>query len=142
MNPFDFIKSINTTKIDMMKNTNDDDAVEAEYVPFITNRSLSYFPETILIANLMNIYSMLDNKLQYHFLLNSVRPAKRFAKWVKREDAEDVELVKQFYGYNNEKARQALSVLTPDNLHYIKQKLERGGNNDQSRNVGGGEANG
>lgn len=142
MNPFDFIKSINTTKIDMMKNTNDDDAVEAEYVPFITNRSLSYFPETILIANLMNIYSMLDNKLQYHFLLNSVRPAKRFAKWVKREDAEDVELVKQFYGYNNEKARQALSVLTPDNLHYIKQKLERGGNNDQSRNVSGGEANG
>ena len=73
----------------------------------------------------------IDNKLQYHYLLNSVRPAKRYAKWVKSEKTEDVEAVKEYYGYSTDKAAQALTILTPENLHYIKQKLQRGGNNDK-----------
>ena len=136
MNPFDFVNSINYTKKDLLSVS---DVSETEYVPFVVNKAISYFPETILYANEMNKYSFLDNKLQYHYLLNTIRPGKRFAKWVKREDVEDLDAVKQYYGYSIEKAQQALSVLTVDNLHYIKQKLQRGGNNDQTGNSRRGE---
>ena len=140
MNVFDFINAINSSKKpNLMRGSENDVLAEASYVPFMVNRNFSYFPETILYANLMNIHHSIDNKLQNDFLLNSIRPSKRFAKWVKREDAADIEAVKEFYGYSNEKARQALLILTSDNLHYIKQKLERGGNNDQSRISGRGE---
>jgi hypothetical protein len=80
-----------------------------------------------------------DNKLQYHYLLNTVRPGKRFAKWVKKEDVESIELVKLFYGYSTEKAQQALTVLTASNLHYIKQKLQRGGNDDKTGDISRGQ---
>lgn len=136
MNPFDFVNSINQSKKDLMS---DPEVSETDYVPFVVNRTVSYFPETILYANEINRYQFLDNKLQYHYLLNTIRPGKRFAKWVKREDVEDLDAVKQYYGYSTEKAQQALSVLTVDNLHYIKQKLQRGGNNDQTGNSRRGE---
>lgn len=140
MSPFDFVNSITTNKKPLMSGTENDELAESSYVPFVVNKALSYFPDTILHANEMNRYAGADNKLQFSYLLNSTRPAKRFAKWVKRENLEDVELVKQFYNYNTEKAVQVLSILTSDNLHYIKQKLERGGNNDNSRIPGRGEA--
>lgn len=132
MTPFDFVNSITTNKKDLMKGTENDELSESSYVPFVVNKALSYFPDTVLYANEMNRCKA-DNKLQYHYLLNSIRPAKRFAKWVKRDDVEDIESVKQYYGYSTEKAAQALSILTTENLHYIKQKLQRGGNNDQTR---------
>lgn len=135
MTPFDFINSINTNKKDLLA---DPDVSESDYVPFVVNKSLSYFADTILHANEMN-RSGIDSKLQFHYLLNSVRPAKRFAKWVKREDINDIEIVKQFYGYSTEKAQQAMTILTAENLHYIKQKLERGGNNDKARDVSRGK---
>lgn len=128
MNPFDFVNSINTTKKDLLQ---DPEVSETSYVPFVINKSLSYFPETILLANDMN-KSHIENKLQYHYLLNTVRPGKRYAKWVKREDDSDIEAVREFYGYSMDKALQALHILTPENIHYIKQKLQRGGNNDQT----------
>lgn len=137
MNPFDFVNSINQSKKDLMS---DPEIPETEYVPFLVNKTLSYFPETILYSNQINIFPLLENKLQYHYLLNTIRPGKRFAKWVKREDVENLDAVKQYYGYSTEKAQQALSVLTVDNLHYIKQKLQRGGNNDQIGNTSRGEA--
>ena len=115
-----------------MTGSENDELAESSYIPFVVNKALSYFPDTVLQANKINQYNI-DKKLQFHYLLNSIRPAKRFAKWVKREDIADIEAVKQFYGYSTEKAIQALSILTSDNLHYIKQKLERGGNNDQTR---------
>jgi hypothetical protein len=129
MNPFDFVNSINQSKKDLLK---DDGVSETDYVPFIVDKTLSYFPETILHANQMNMVPYTENKLQYHYLLNTIRPGKRFAKWVKREDMEGLDAVKQYYGYSTEKALQALSILTIDNLHYIKQKIQRGGNNDQT----------
>ena len=131
MNPFDFVNSINHTKQDLFK---DSEVSETSYVPYVVNKSLSYFPETVLHANEMN-RAYIDNKLQYHYLLNTVRPGKRYAKWVKREDNGELEAVREFYGYSMEKALQVLRILTPQNIHYIKQKLQRGGNNDQTGNA-------
>lgn len=128
MTPFDFVNSVSHNKQDLFK----EDISESDYIPFVVNKSLSYFVDTILYANEMNKVGV-DNKLQYHYLLNTIRPAKRFAKWVKRENIEDVAAVKQFYGYSTEKATQALTILSSDNLHYIKQKLQRGEDNDQTR---------
>lgn len=134
MNPFDFVNSINYTKKDLMK---DPEVSETSYVPYVVNKALSYFPETIMYANEMNRVQA-DGKLQYHYLLNTVRPGKRFAKWVKKDDTESIELVKLFYGYSTEKAQQALTVLSRENLHYIKQKLQRGGNDDKIGDISRG----
>lgn len=130
MNVFDFVNSITHGKNDLMTDTDNDQLVESFYNPYVVNKSLSYFVDTILYANEMNKFNI-DKKLQYHYLLNSIRPAKRFAKWVKVEE-EQLEDIKQYYGYNTEKARQALSVLTTEQICLIKQKLDRGGANDKS----------
>lgn len=126
-NPFDFVNSINHTKKDLMTGSDNDDLSEKGYVPFIVNKSLSYFPDTLLYANEINCLPNIDNKLQYHFLLNSIRPAKRFAKWVKKQDGNELENVKQYYKFNDEKATQALSLLSQEQLDFIRQKLEKGG---------------
>ena len=133
MNPFDFVNSINQTKVDMMTGTENDDLAEKSYVPFIVNKALSYFPDTLLYANEVNKLAHIDNKLQYHYLLNSIRAQKRFSKWAKKEDSDDLEVVKQYYGYSNEKAYQALSILSKDQLNYIKKQLEQGGIYESSR---------
>jgi hypothetical protein len=123
MSPFDYLNSINYTKQDIMV----DDVAEKQYVSFVVNRSLSYFPDTVAIANEMNRYHHIDNKLKYHFLLNIVRKRKRFSKWDKPALESDVEVVKQYYGYSNEKARQALTLLSPDQITILKMKVNRGG---------------
>ena len=133
MNPFDFVNSINSSdKKDLIR---EGQSLEEDYVPFVVNKALSYFPETILYSNQINLFPHTEKMLQYHYLLNTVRPGKRFAKWAKRENVEDVEAVKEYYGYNIEKAQQALAILTVDNLNYIKQKLQSGRNNDQIGNL-------
>ena len=86
MKPFDYVNSINFTKKNLMKNTANDELAEKDYVPFLTNKSLSYFTDTLLYANEMNRYHFLDKRLQYEFYLNSIRKKKRFAKWAKAED--------------------------------------------------------
>ena len=123
MNHFDYLNSINATKKDIME----DDLAEKAYNSFMVNRGLSYFNDTVLIANEMNLNSHLDKKLQYHFLINIVRKRKRFSKWAKPETESDIEAVKEYYGYNNEKARQALTLLSPENINIIKQKVNKGG---------------
>jgi len=123
MNPFDYVNEINHGKKDIMV----DDVTEKKYVSFMTNRSLSYFPDTVAAANLMNQFHHLDNKLQFHFLLNIVRKRKRFSKWDKPESHTDLEVVKEYYGYSNEKARSALTLLSPNDLEKIKQKVFKGG---------------
>lgn len=126
-NPFDYLNSINTTKKDMMNGTENDALAEKGYNAFVVNRGLSYFQDTISHANEMNRHHHLDNKLQYQFYLNIVRPRKRFSKWFKKEKSEDLDAVKEYYGYDDSKALQALSVLTAQQLQQIKQKLEKGG---------------
>lgn len=122
MSPFDFINSINSGKDVMV-----DELAESQYVPFIVNRGLSYFPDTVLLANQMNLNAHLDNKLQYHYLINSTRPRKRFSKWAKKHENSDLEVVKEYYGYNNRNAEYALSLLTKQQLEYIKNKKNKGG---------------
>lgn len=123
MNPFEYLNTINTTKKDIMV----DDAAEKSYNAYMVNRSLSYFNDSVLYANEMNKYHHLDNKLQYHFLINSIRPRKRFSKWMKKSDQDSVEVVKEYYGYSNEKARQVLSLFSDMQMTELKQRLYKGG---------------
>ena len=123
MNPFEFVSSINFTKKDIMI----DDLVEKQYAPFMVNRSLSYFQDTVCLANVMNQYHHIDNKLQYHFLINIIRKRKRFSKWIKPDLDSDTEVVKQYYGYSNEKAKQVLALLSPEQITIIRKKVSKGG---------------
>ena len=123
MNPFEYVNSINTTKQDLMI----DDLAEKAYIPFTVNRSLSYFNDTVLMVNEMNKHASLDKKLQYHFLINIVRKRKRFSKWNKPELVNDVEMVKEYYGYSNEKARQVLPLLSSDQIMNLREKVNKGG---------------
>lgn len=126
-NPFDYLNTINVTKENMMRGSNDDAMAEKDYVPFMINRGLSYFQDTIALANEMNIHHELDKKLQYEFLINIVRKRKRFSKWYKKEDDSDIEVVMEYYGYSHERASQALAILSQDQLKIIKSRLEKGG---------------
>ena len=128
--PFDYVNAINFNKQDLMTGTENDELAEAAYVPFLTNRSLSNFPDTILYANEMNMNHHLDNKLQFHYLINTIRPKKRFSKWAKRQDSESFAIVKEYFKYNNTKTEQALAVLSPDQIKIIKKRLNTGGTNE------------
>jgi len=105
----------------------DDPAWEKNYPSYIINKCMSQHMDTIMIANEMNQYQHLDKKLQYDFFINIVRPRKRFSPWGKKQKVDDLELVKQYYGYSNEKAKQALRILTPTQLDVIRTKLNKGG---------------
>ena len=104
MNPFEYLNSINNTKKDIMI----DDIAEKGYNSFMVNRGLSYFADTVVIANEMNRNHHLDARMAYDFLINIVRKRKRFSKWIKPETVSDVEVVKEYYGYSNEKARHQM----------------------------------
>ncbi len=123
MGPFDFIKAINESK-DVMKN---DPFAEKDYIPFLVNRGLSFFQDTILQVNEMNRNHFLDNKLQFDYLINNIRPRKRWSKWLKPDKIDNLELVKLYFGFGNEKAKEALEVLTNEDIEEIKSKLARGG---------------
>ena len=123
MSPFEFIKAINETKEDVMV----DDVSEKKYSPFIVNRGLSFFMDTIFQVNELNRKHNLDSRLQFDYLLNSVRKKKRYSKWLKPEKLQDLDVVKEYYGFSNEKAKDALSTLSEDQLAFIKDKLNQGG---------------
>ena len=128
MNPFEFVKAINNKK-----NIMRDDLDEKAYNPFMVNHSYSYFPETVLLANEMNINHHLDSKLAFDFLLNTIRKnPKRFSKWNKTVEDDSLEAVKEYYGYSNSKARSALSLLSTEEINIIKQKVDHGGRRKRS----------
>ena len=110
-----------------MRGTDNDVLAEKSYSPFLTNRALSYHNDTVAIANEMNTNHFLDKRLQYEFLLNIIRPKKRYAKWSKKEKGGEVDLIKEYYKYNDIKARQALTILTKEQISAIRNKLEKGG---------------
>lgn len=126
-NPFDYVNAINLSKENLMRGTENDELAEKGYDAFITNRSLSYFADTIGMANEMNSRHFLDKKLQFEFLLNSIRKQKRFSKWHKPEKDDAVKTIQEFYGYSRRKAEQAAIVLTNEQINEIKVKLEKGG---------------
>ena len=123
MGPFDFIKAINDSK-DVMK---DNSLAEKDYIPFLINRGLSFFQDTVIQVNEMNRLHFLDNKLQFDYLLNNIRPRKRWSKWLKPDKIDNLEIVKTDFGFGNEKAKEALEVLTSENIEEIKSKLAKGG---------------
>lgn len=123
MSPFDYLNAINYTKEDIMI----DDITEKQYNAFMVNRGLSYFPDTVAIANEMNQYAHLDKKLQFHFLINIVRKRKRFSKWNKPDLVRDIEVVKEYYGYSNDKAKESLSLLSPEQIKELEKKVSKGG---------------
>ena len=127
MNPFDFVTDINLGKKDIITNSENPELAERTYNPFLTNRALSYFPDTVQYANLMNMYSDLDNIMQYSFLLNIVRKRKRFSKWHKTTDDEDLQAGIDYYGYSVKKAKEALNILGDEQLVTIKEKMSKGG---------------
>lgn len=104
----------------------DEEAIK-QYPPYIINRCLSGFMDTVLYANEMNMASHLDNKMQYDFFINTIRKRKRFSPWLKKDSLKDLEIVKQYYGYSNEKAKTALGLLTKEQLKFIESKLNVGG---------------
>jgi hypothetical protein len=126
-NPFDYINSISQNKENLMRGTYNDELAEREYKPFLTNKSLSYHQDTILISNMMNMNAQLDNKLQYEFLLNIVRPKKRYSKWLKSEVENNVSIISEYYDVPINVAKQYAMVLSNEQIDYLKQKLEKGG---------------
>ena len=123
MNPFEYCNAINYTK----KNIMIDDVAEKAYAPYMVNRQLSYFNDTVLAANEMNLKHHIDNRLQFDFFINIVRKRKRFSKWYKPETISDLDAVKKYYGYSNEKARQVLTLLSPEHINELKRKVTTGG---------------
>jgi hypothetical protein len=120
----DWLNSINQTKKNLM---NEDPSSEKEYASYIINRCLSGHIDCVMYANEMNKYNFLPKKLQYDFFINIIRKKKRFSPWLKQEKNKDLEVVKSYYGYSNEKAKQALRILSKTQLDFIKSKLETGG---------------
>ena len=116
----DWLNSINFSKEDLSEHIKD-------YPPYIINRCLSGHLDCVLFANEMNRYHFLDKDMQYNFYINILRKRKRFSPWVRKEKVSDLEFVKQYYGYSNEKASQALKILSKEQLLFIKQKLDTGG---------------
>jgi len=120
----DWLNSINFTKDNLLE---DDPSLAKEYPPYIINRCLSGHLDCILFANEMNKYHFLDKDMQYEFYINILRKRKRFSPWIRKDKVSDIECVKSYYGYSNEKASQALKILSPEQIKFIKDKLDIGG---------------
>jgi hypothetical protein len=129
MTPFDYLNAINQSKENLIV----DELSEKEYVPFIVNKGLSYFPDTILYANEMNRLYLLDNKPQFLYLLNSIRPRKRFSKWHKNELTDDLKIISEYFGYSYTKAKQIQNLISSDQLNTMKEKLQKGGMNTKEK---------
>ena len=121
----DYLNAVNHTKEPLMDT--EDEQWEKKYPPFIVNKCLAPFQDTIMLVNEINQLHHLDKKLQYDFLLNSLRTRKRYTPWVKAMKLENLEYVKEYYGYNNEKGKSALNILNDEQIKQIKEKLNKGG---------------
>lgn len=125
--PFDYVNTINSSKKNMMRESENDELSEKEYNAYIVNNALSYFPDTILHANMMNMSHHLDKRPQYEFLLNSVRPKKRFSKWAKNTGNDDLELVCEYYQCNSTRGREYLDLLSREQLKIMEKQIQKGG---------------
>ena len=125
----DYLNAINYTKKPLL-DTEDEDW-EKRYAPFIVNKCVAPFPDTVMLVNEINQLHHLDKKLQFDFLINSLRPRKRYTPWLKAKKLKNLEYVKEYYGYN-EKAKEALDILNDEQISAIKQKLNKGGRNGRS----------
>jgi hypothetical protein len=120
----EWLTTINQSKINLI---DDDKSLEKEYPSYIINRCLSGHIDCLMYANEMNKYNLLPKKLQYDFYINIIRNKKRYSPWIKKDKIKDLEYVKNYYGYSNEKAKQALRLLSEEQLNFIKKRFETGG---------------
>jgi len=121
----EYLKAINQTKEPLMDTA--DEMWEKKYPAYVVNRCVYPFSDTILLVNEMNIYNGLDNKLQFHFLLNSTRARKRFTPWLKSSKINNLETIKEYFGYSDQRAKEVLNVLTDEDISYMETKLDKGG---------------
>ena len=121
----EYLNAINYTKENLLDT--EDESVEKEYTPFVVNRCLSYFIDTVLYVNEMNRLPHTDKNMQFEYLLTSIRKNKRYSKWLKRESEKNLDIVKEFYGYSDTKAREILDIITEDDIIWMKQMIDTGG---------------
>ena len=119
-----YLNSVNFSKENLLE---EDPQAAKYYPPYIVNKALSHHIDSVLYANEMNMNHSLDKKLQYDFLINILRIKKRYSPWIRKDKIKDLDVVKSYYGYSNEKAEQALKILNKDQINFIKQRLETGG---------------
>ena len=122
MNPFEFVKSITYSKEDIMHDLN-----ESEYDSFIINRALAYYQDCILYANEMNRRFEISARLQYHYLLNTIRKRKRFAKWIKPDKIDDLRIVMEYYSVSRQKAEEYLNIISEKEIGILRRKMNKGG---------------
>ena len=121
----DYLNAINFNKKNLMDS--EDTLWQKKYPSFIVNKILSGFQDCIMFVNEMNRNPFVDKDMQFHFLLNSIRSKKRFSPFLRANKLKDIECVKEYYGYSNDKAKSALDILTKDQIKLIKEKLFKGG---------------
>ena len=126
MTPFDFLNDINYGKKNLMVN-DVDHQIEKQYLPFIVNKGLSYTMDTVIYANEMNIRPNTDKKLQFDYLINTIRRNKRFPKWIKHEENENIRVIMDYYGYIVQRAKEVLSLHSMEEISQLKEKLDTGG---------------
>ena len=126
----EYLNAINVSKEPLLDS--EDEMWEKKFAPFIVNKCVAPFEDTVMLVNEINQLHHLDKKLQFDFLINSLRPRKRYAPWMKAKKLKNLEYVKEFYGYNNEKAKAALDILDDEQISAIKNKLNKGGKNGRS----------
>lgn len=126
MNPFDFVNDINIGKKDIMRGTANDELAESEHVQYLTNKSLSYFVDTVFYANEMNTHEV-DNRLHFTYLLNAVRPKKRFSPWAKPDNDESINDISKYYNISISKARTVRKLFTDKQIELIRKSFYKGG---------------
>ena len=126
----EYLNAINNTKEPLMDS--EDSQWEKKYSSFIVNKCVAPFPDTVMLLNEINQLHHLDNKLQFDFLINSLRPRKRYTPWLKAKKLKNLEYVKEYYGYSNEKAKAALDILNDEQISAIKTRLNKGGRNGRN----------
>ncbi len=126
-NPFDYINSITFTKDDMIRGSENPEVAEKDYVPFMANRQLSYFIDTIMVANEMNTFAELPNIMQYEFLFHTVPRKKRFSKWAKPDKSEDVDVIAKYFGYGKRRAELTMPLLSAEQIEQMRYTLDPGG---------------
>jgi hypothetical protein len=139
MSPFDYVNAINISKQDLIRKSENPVLAEKDYSPFLVNRALSYYVDTILYSNEMNRANHVDSILQNDYYLNSIRSAKRFSKWAKPIESSDIEVIQEYYKVNNKRALEISKVLTTEQIDHIKTRIIKGGNHVQRKPTGGSE---
>ena len=121
----EYLTAINYSKEPLLDT--EDESVEKGYTPFVVNRCLSYFMDTVLYANEMNVRPETDKKMQFDYLQKSIRKNKRYSKWLKQESVENLDIIKQFYGYSDTKAKDVMDIMTEQDIEFMRNKLATGG---------------